>query len=200
MYVRIYTWDQTCQSALTDPDSQHDIYGCPGPYDDKINKVLNHDSVAALAGIKVIKIFENWTSQTCRRCNQRGTRRTQGLFVCKTCGEDNADRNASFNIAYRALGYISKVGVTVNIPITLASTDRSAMMTRETRKRLPVFDRYLFTKVFRNDRYLFTKVFRNVGFGSTPMSMLISLVVVKIVFTTVHTRHISHVPMDPNAG
>ena len=96
---------------------------------------------AALAGIKVIKIFENWTSQTCRKCNQRGTRRTQGLFVCKTCGEENADRNASFNIAYRALGYISKVGVTVNIPITLASTDRSAMMTRETRKRLPVYDR-----------------------------------------------------------
>jgi putative transposase len=90
---------------------------------------------AALAGIEVIKIFENWTSQTCRKCNQRGTRRTQGLFMCKTCGEDNADRNAAFNIAYRALGYISKVGVTVNIPITLASTDRSTMMTRETRKR-----------------------------------------------------------------
>src|SRR5215469_15005202 len=79
---------------------------------------------AALAGIKVIKIFEDWTSQTCRKCNQRGIRRGQGLFVCKICGEDNADRNA-----YRALGYISKVGVPVNIPITLASTDRSTMMT-----------------------------------------------------------------------
>ncbi|MFZ0220972.1 MAG: transposase, partial [Candidatus Nitrosopolaris sp.] len=75
---------------------------------------------AALAGIKVIKILENWTSQICRKCNQRGTRRTRGLFMCKTCGEENADRNASFNIAYRALGYISRVGVTVNIPITLA--------------------------------------------------------------------------------
>ncbi len=93
---------------------------------------------AALAGIQVIKIFENWTSQTCRKCNQRGKRRTQGLFGCKTCGDENADRNAAFNIAYRALGYISKIGVTVNIPITLASTDRSTMMTRETRKRLPV--------------------------------------------------------------
>jgi putative transposase len=92
---------------------------------------------AALAGIKV---FEDWTSQTYRRCNQRGTRRTQGLFMCKTCGEENADRNAAFNIAYQALGYISKVGVTVNIPITLARTDRSTMMTRETRKRLPVYD------------------------------------------------------------
>jgi len=58
----------------------------------------------------------------------------KGLFMCKTCGEENADRNVAFNIAYRALGYISKVGVTVNIPITLASTGRSSM----TRKRLPV--------------------------------------------------------------
>ena len=66
--------------------------------------------------------------------------------MCKTCGEENADRNASFNIAYWALGYISKVVVTVNIHITLASTDRSTMMTRETRKRLlPVYDRKLFT-------------------------------------------------------
>jgi transposase len=68
-------------------------------------------------------------------------RNTQGLFICKKCGEENADRNAAFNIAYRALGYISKVGVTVNIPITLASTDRSTMMTRETLKRLQVYDR-----------------------------------------------------------
>ena len=34
--------------------------------------------------------------------------------MCKTCGEENADRKVSFNIAYRALGYISKAGVTVN--------------------------------------------------------------------------------------
>jgi putative transposase len=95
---------------------------------------------AALAGIKVIKVFEDWTSQSCRKCNQRGSRRTQRLFVCKTCGEEDADRNAAFDIAYRALGYISKVGVTVNIPITLASTDRNTIMTRETRKRLPVYD------------------------------------------------------------
>jgi transposase len=48
-------------------------------------------------------------------------RKTQGLFICKKCGEENADRNASFNITYRALGYISKVWITVNIPVTLAS-------------------------------------------------------------------------------
>ncbi|MGA8081815.1 MAG: hypothetical protein WB988_08120, partial [Candidatus Nitrosopolaris sp.] len=58
-----------------------------------------------------------------------------GLFTCAKCGEENADRNAAFNIAYRALGYISKVGVTVNMPKlnlrTFASIDRNAMMTKE---------------------------------------------------------------------
>ena len=63
------------------------------------------------------------------------------MFVCKICGEDDADRNASFNIAYRAFGYISKVGVTENIPVTLASTDMSTTMTKETRKMVPVYNR-----------------------------------------------------------
>jgi transposase len=39
-------------------------------------------------------------------------RKIQGLFTCAKCGEENTDRNAVFNIAYRALGHISKVGVT----------------------------------------------------------------------------------------
>jgi hypothetical protein len=68
---------------------------------------------AALAGIKVIQVSEASTSQYCRKCYQKGIRRIQGLFTCAKCGEENADRNAAFNIAYRALGYISKVGVTV---------------------------------------------------------------------------------------
>ena len=73
------------------------------------------------------------TSQYCRKCYQKGIRKIQGLFTCTKCGEENADRNAAFNIAYRALEYISKVGVTVNVPNTrtLASVDRKAMMTRE---------------------------------------------------------------------
>jgi putative transposase len=96
---------------------------------------------AALTGIKVIKVFEDWTSQTCRKCSQRGVRKTQGLFICKKCGEENADRNAAFNIAYRALGYISKVGVTVNALKTFPSVDRNAMMRKEARKRLPIYDR-----------------------------------------------------------
>ncbi len=76
------------------------------------------------------------TSQYCRKCYQKGVTKIQGfVYLCKRCGEENADRNAAFNIAYRALGYISKVGVTVNMPKlnlrTFASIDRNAMMTKE---------------------------------------------------------------------
>lgn len=57
----------------------------------------------------------------CYRCGERRERKKcTGLFICHKCGRENADRNA-FNIAYRALGYISKVGVTVNLPITLTN-------------------------------------------------------------------------------
>ena len=71
---------------------------------------------AALTGINVIQVSEANTSQNCRKCHHKGARKVQGLFTCAKCGEENADRNAAFNIDYRALGYISKVGVTVNIP------------------------------------------------------------------------------------
>jgi transposase len=83
----------------------------------------------ALVGIKVIQVSEARTSQYCRKCYQKGARKVQGLFTCTKCGEENADRNAAFNIAYRALG----CRVTVNMPNTrtLASVDRNAMMTRE---------------------------------------------------------------------
>jgi IS605 OrfB family transposase len=89
---------------------------------------------AALAGIKVIQVSEHFTSQYCRKCYQKGIRKKGTcLFRCKRCGEENAYRNAAFNIAYRALGYISKVVVTVNLPRlrTLASIDRNTMMTKE---------------------------------------------------------------------
>ena len=72
--------------------------------------------------------------QYCRKCYQKGARKIQGLFTCAKCGEENADRNAAFNIAYRALGYISKVGVTVDMPklkLTFASVERNAKMTKE---------------------------------------------------------------------
>jgi putative transposase len=87
---------------------------------------------ASLAGIKVIQVSEAWTSQLCRKCYQKGVRKIQGLFECKNCSiEDNADRNAAFNIAQRALGYISKVGATVNMSLTFPSVDRNAMMRKE---------------------------------------------------------------------
>lgn len=88
---------------------------------------------AALAGIKMIQVSERWTSQYCRKCNRKGIRKIRGLSQCKKCNvrSENADRNADFNIAYRALGYISKVGVTVNIPRTFPSVVRNAMMRKE---------------------------------------------------------------------
>src|SRR5215831_2209773 len=102
-------------------------------YNYKLTQYIKYK--AGLAGIKVIQVSEARTSQYCRKCYQKGARKIQGLFTCAKCGEENADRNAAFNIAYRALGYISKVGVTVNIPKlklrTFASVDRNAMMTKE---------------------------------------------------------------------
>ncbi len=87
---------------------------------------------AALAGIKVIDVSEAWTSQTCHKCGERGQRRTQGLFTCPHCNiEDDADRNAAFNIAKRGLGYMSKLGVVVSLPKTVARVDRNPMMTME---------------------------------------------------------------------
>ena len=88
---------------------------------------------AALAGIKVIQVSEAYTSQFCRKCYQKGERKIQGLFRCINCNikSENADRNAAFNIAYRGLGYISKLGVTVNILKTFGSVDRNTMITRE---------------------------------------------------------------------
>jgi putative transposase len=86
---------------------------------------------AALAGIKVIEVSEAWTSQTCHKCGERGQRKTQGLFVCDHCGEENADRNAAFNIAKRGLGQCLSPGVVVNLPRTNARIDRNPMMTME---------------------------------------------------------------------
>lgn len=37
-------WDSTCATALSNPDAEHDIYGCPGISHAAIDKILNSDS------------------------------------------------------------------------------------------------------------------------------------------------------------
>jgi ribosomal protein L37AE/L43A len=65
---------------------------------------------AVLAGVKLIKVFERLTSQICYRCGEGAEqKKCTGLFICHKCGRENADRNAVFNIAYRALYVISVV-------------------------------------------------------------------------------------------
>jgi len=60
-------------------------------------------------------------------------RKTQGMFI-RECGEENADKNAAFNIGYLVLGYISKAGVTVNTLKTSPSVERNSMMGRSSKE------------------------------------------------------------------
>jgi putative transposase len=73
------------------------------------------------AGIQVIKVNEAYTSQTCHKCKQLGTR-TNGLFKCSCGYQDNSDRNGALNIAERGLGEASKSGANVALPITVGGT------------------------------------------------------------------------------
>ena len=79
----------------------------------------------------MIEVSEAWTSQYCKTCNQKGIRKIHGLFQYQTCGEDNADRNAAYNIAKRGLGQASNLGATVNMPKTFRSVDRNTMIRKE---------------------------------------------------------------------
>ena len=58
-------------------------------------------------------------------------REDKGLFQCQSCGEDNADRNADYNIEKRGLGQASNQGSTVDMPRTFPSVDRNTMMRKE---------------------------------------------------------------------
>jgi len=65
---------------------------------------------AAWAGIPVLRVGEEYSSVECHTCNERGLRPSQGRFVCRSCGEYNADVNGAINIGKRALRYTREVG------------------------------------------------------------------------------------------
>jgi len=65
-------------------------------------------------GILVVSTSEAHTSRNCHVCGCEGERKTQGLFVCRHCGEYNADLNGAVNIGRkfeRDLGYMPLSGV-----------------------------------------------------------------------------------------
>lgn len=43
-------WDSTCAQALSNPSAEHDIYGCPGVSNHRIDQQLDRDS-CKLSGI-----------------------------------------------------------------------------------------------------------------------------------------------------
>jgi IS605 OrfB family transposase len=60
---------------------------------------------AKLYGVPVFFVNPRYTSQTCSNCGyvSKNNRKSQSLFICEKCGfSENADINASFNIAHRA--------------------------------------------------------------------------------------------------
>ena len=53
-------------------------------------------------GVPVFKVKESWTSIGCHGCGAKGTRASQGLFRCLSCGlEYSADLNGAINIFKR---------------------------------------------------------------------------------------------------
>lgn len=82
---------------------------------------------AELLGVPVIATREEYTSQTCHRCDKLGTRRTQGQFVCDDCGQYNADINGAVNIGNRILSYMdifgAVCGFALNSDAVLSRTD-----------------------------------------------------------------------------
>ena len=66
---------------------------------------------AKLQGIKVFVIDPKYTSRQCRKCGNisRSNRKGQSVFKCTACGyTENADINASHNIASRAVSFGSE--------------------------------------------------------------------------------------------
>ena len=60
-------------------------------------------------GVPFFKIDEAYTSKTCSVCGTIG-KRIKNWFSCSCGHEDNADRNAAFNIGKRGLSYMLRSG------------------------------------------------------------------------------------------
>ena len=61
-------------------------------------------------GVPIILVSEQNTSKTCSVCGNIG-KRDKNWFKCSCGYEDNADRNAAFNIGKRGLSYMLRSGV-----------------------------------------------------------------------------------------
>ncbi len=78
----------------------------------RLTKMIEYKTM--LKGIPVITSSEAYTSRICHVCGCEGDRKSQSLFVCRHCGEYNADLNGAINIAKkfeRSLGYMPLDGV-----------------------------------------------------------------------------------------
>ncbi|MHA1456649.1 MAG: zinc ribbon domain-containing protein [Promethearchaeota archaeon] len=77
-----------------------------------------------MVGITIVRITEEYTSQTCSSCGVvcKANRKYRGLYVCKDCGTVlNADVNASRNIIQKAIPKSKWIGDRgcLNHPIVL---------------------------------------------------------------------------------
>jgi putative transposase len=68
-------------------------------------------------GIKVVRVSERYTSQTCHKCEQKGLR-VGSLFKCNCGYSCNADYNGAMNILKRAMGYTPMAGAGLTQPRT----------------------------------------------------------------------------------
>jgi len=76
-------------------------------------------------GVPFMTVSEAYTSQTCAVCGSTG-KRTKNWFQCKCGYEDNADRNAAFNIGTRGLSYILGSGVSAYAQKSIAQVNGQA--------------------------------------------------------------------------
>lgn len=78
----------------------------------RLSQMIEYKAVQQ--GILVVSTGEAYTSRNCHVCGCDGDRKSQGLFVCRHCGEYNADLNGAINIGKkfeRDLGYMPLSGV-----------------------------------------------------------------------------------------